>query len=48
MNAANTPADRPWLKFYPAGVPAYVDVDRYPSLVALLDESFKQHAAKRA
>ncbi|MEO6409434.1 MAG: long-chain-fatty-acid--CoA ligase [Burkholderiaceae bacterium] len=36
--------EKNWLKQYPAGVPAYVDVDRYPSLVALLDESFKQHA----
>ena len=40
--------EKNWLKQYPAGVPAYVDVDRYPSLVALLDESFKQHAARPA
>ena len=40
--------EKNWLKQYPAGVPAYVDVDRYPSLVALLDESFKQHADRPA
>jgi long-chain acyl-CoA synthetase len=33
-----------WLKQYPAGVPAEVKIDVYPSLVALLDESFRQHA----
>jgi hypothetical protein len=31
---------RPWLQHYPAGVPDEIDVSRYPSLVALLDESF--------
>jgi long-chain acyl-CoA synthetase len=34
-----------WLKHYPAGVPANIDVAQYPSLVALLDESFKKYAA---
>jgi long-chain acyl-CoA synthetase len=33
-----------WLKQYPAGVPADVKTDVYPSLVALLDESFRTHA----
>ncbi|HJV69411.1 long-chain-fatty-acid--CoA ligase [Ideonella sp.] len=33
-----------WLKQYPAGVPAEVTTDVYPSLVALLDESFRKHA----
>ncbi len=32
-----------WLKQYPAGVPAEVEVDLYPSLVALLDESFRNY-----
>ena len=27
-----------WLKQYPAGVPAEIDVNQYSSLVALLDE----------
>jgi long-chain acyl-CoA synthetase len=37
-----------WLKQYPAGVPAEVKTDVYPSLVALLDESFRTHAAQAA
>ncbi len=37
-----------WLKQYPAGVPAEVKTDVYPSLVALLDESFRTHAARAA
>ena len=32
-----------WLKHYPAGVPATVKTDVYPSLIALLEESFKKH-----
>ncbi len=32
-----------WLKHYPAGVPAKINVEQYPSLVALLEESFKKH-----
>ncbi len=32
-----------WLKHYPAGVPAQVRTDRYPSLLALLDEGFHKH-----
>ena len=32
-----------WLKHYPAGVPAEVPVDIYPSLVALLEESFRRY-----
>jgi len=34
-----------WLKQYPAGVPANLDVAQYPSLVALLEESFRKYAA---
>jgi long-chain acyl-CoA synthetase len=34
-----------WLKHYPAGVPAQVRTDRYPSLLALLDEGFRKHGA---
>ena len=37
--------DKTWLKQYPAGVPANVDVQQCASLVALLDESFKKYAA---
>jgi long-chain acyl-CoA synthetase len=32
-----------WLKQYPAGVPATVKTDLYPSLVALLEESFRKY-----
>ena len=45
MNAAMNAEviDRPWLKAYPAGVPADIDASQYPSLVALMEESFKKH-----
>jgi long-chain acyl-CoA synthetase len=39
---------KPWLKHYPTGVPADVQVDLHPSLVALLDDSFARHAARPA
>jgi long-chain acyl-CoA synthetase len=32
-----------WLKQYPVGVPADVKTDLYPSLVALLEESFRKY-----
>jgi long-chain acyl-CoA synthetase len=32
--------DRPWLKNYPKGVPAEIDLEQYPSIVALLDSCF--------
>jgi long-chain acyl-CoA synthetase len=37
-----------WLKHYPAGVPAEVDVDRYPSVVALIEESFQKYRNDKA
>ena len=37
--------DKTWLKQYPAGVPAEIDVAQYASLVALLDESFRRFAS---
>jgi long-chain acyl-CoA synthetase len=40
--------EKTWLKQYPAGVPANIDVDQYPSLVALLEESFKKYAGRMA
>jgi len=36
--------EKTWLKQYPAGVPAEIDVAQYASLVALLDESFRRYA----
>lgn len=40
--------EKTWLRQYPAGVPANIDVEQYPSLVALLDESFKKYATRMA
>lgn len=37
-----------WLKQYPPGVPPMVDVEKYPSLVALLDDSFSAHRSLTA
>jgi len=37
-----------WVEAIPAGVPANIDVEQYPSLVALLDESFKKYATRTA
>ena len=47
--AAPAPATpRPWLAHYPPGVPGTVAVDTYPSLVALLEESWRTHAQRDA
>ena len=35
--------EKVWLKHYPAGVPAEVKTDVYPSLVSLLEESFRKY-----
>jgi long-chain acyl-CoA synthetase len=40
--------DRPWLKAYPPGVPADIDASIYPSLVALMEESFTKFADRTA
>jgi long-chain acyl-CoA synthetase len=40
--------EKTWLKQYPAGVPANIDVGQYSSLVSLLDESFKKYAGRMA
>jgi long-chain acyl-CoA synthetase len=40
--------DRPWLSSYPQGVPADIDASRYPSLVALMEESFSKFADRTA
>lgn len=39
---------RPWLSAYPEGVPADIDASRYPSLVHLMEESFRRHASRTA
>ncbi|MEY2891977.1 MAG: hypothetical protein RJA98_1885 [Pseudomonadota bacterium] len=37
-----------WLKHYPAGVPAEIDVAEYPSLVALMDDAFTRFRDRTA
>ena len=39
---------KPWLEAYSQGVPAEIDPDRYPSLVALLEACFARYAAQPA
>ena len=41
-------SDRIWLKSYPEGVPADLPASPYPSLVALLEESFRKYADRPA
>lgn len=40
--------NRPWLKNYPKGVPANIDPEAYPTLIALLDETFQKFPRKPA
>ena len=40
--------ERIWLKHYPQDVPADIDPTQYPSLVALIEDSFKQYADRTA
>ncbi len=40
--------ERIWLKQYPAGVPADIDVTQYASLVELLEESFAKFSDRKA
>ena len=40
--------DRFWLKNYPPGVPSDIDPSIYPSLVALLEESFTKYRERKA
>src|SRR5450830_1546367 len=47
-NMNSTTIDRPWLKAYPEGVPADIDASQYPSLVALMEESFKKYCNRVA
>lgn len=39
---------RPWLKNYPKGIPANIDPDAYPTLVAMFEETFKKYAKRPA
>ena len=40
--------DRFWLKSYPPGVPSDIDPSVYPSVVALLEESFAKYRDQNA
>ncbi|RJG02249.1 long-chain fatty acid--CoA ligase [Noviherbaspirillum sedimenti] len=40
--------DKFWLKSYPAGIPAEIDLGQYHSLVHLLEESFQKYATRDA
>jgi long-chain acyl-CoA synthetase len=40
--------ERIWLSSYPPGVPADIDPSRYPSLQALVEESFEKYADRTA
>jgi len=40
--------NRPWLGAYPPGVPADIDASIYPSLVGLMEESFRNYAERTA
>jgi long-chain acyl-CoA synthetase len=40
--------DRIWLKDYPAGVPAEIDASRWPSLVAMIEESLTGFSGEKA
>jgi long-chain acyl-CoA synthetase len=40
--------EKVWLKQYPASVPEQIDFGQYPSLLALIEESFKKNASATA
>ena len=37
--------DRFWTDNYPEGVPADIDPDKYPNLIALIDEAFDESSS---
>jgi len=41
-------SERIWLKSYPDGVPADIDVNRYASIVDMMEESFKKFGSRSA
>ena len=40
--------ERLWLRQYPPGVPAEIDLSRYSSLIAMFEEAFKTFADREA
>lgn len=45
MNSAEL---RPWLKHYPKNVPANIDPDKYPNLLAVFNEAFEKYRYQAA
>ncbi|QDH70005.1 long-chain fatty acid--CoA ligase [Marilutibacter alkalisoli] len=41
-------AERPWLKQYPEGVPATIDVDEFPSVVSVLENAISHFSQRPA
>lgn len=39
---------RPWLQNYPKGLPANIDIDKYPNLNAFLNEAMQKFSGKKA
>lgn len=39
---------RPWLKNYPSGVPANIDADTFPSVMAMVDSFFERYKNSKA
>ena len=40
--------ERPWLKQYPAGIPANINPDEYSRLIDMIDETFKKYPTRPA
>ncbi len=40
--------ERPWLKNYPTGVPANIDINQYQNIVQFFDENLKKHKSSYA
>src|SRR5262249_48929752 len=47
-SAQRSAMERIWLKDYPPGVPADIDPSRWPSLVAMIEESFSRYGDQPA
>src|SRR5688572_16741739 len=41
-------SERPWLASYPEGIPAEIDLDKYPSIVSVLDEAIATYGGNPA
>lgn len=48
MESQSIIQSRPWLPFYPKGVPHEINSDAYPSLAAMMDEAFSRFADRPA